>query len=64
MWIVFKSRSNYKQNEKHDFSHYLILDRTTNSQIMNGVWKKDVLGGFPKILLKGVRLFGVQGYST
>ena len=64
MWIVFKSRSNYKQNEKENFSRYLILDRTTNSKIIDGVWKNDVLGGFSKILLKGVRLFGIQEYST
>ena len=62
-WVGFTIRFNCKQNEKHDFPHYLILDRITDSKVINreGVWNKDAQGEFfHKINKLGVHLLGAQ----
>ena len=41
----FTIRLDCKQNEKHDFSHYLVLSQIVE-KMKRGVWNKDVRDGF------------------
>ena len=56
--MSFTTQFNIKQNREHDFLWYLILNRITDTKVINGgVWNKDVLGELFNTLINGRETF-------